>query len=224
ESDTGPLPPMSLHDDLLEQIRIPFKETMLEHLVTTSFFYLDEEMTEDLAGASAAEGEMFLRETGIRKMLMIPVLYQNELLGILGVHTPRQSRNFRPADISMLLAICSQAASAIRNAQLFAETQEAYAEQQRLDKLKDEFLVTASHELRTPLSAMSGYSTLLKRQSNRISPQQILRFASKITGAAQQLTDLVSSMTEAARIGTVDKKLELQMGPVQLLSAVEIAV
>src|SRR6266496_6229672 len=31
-------------------------------------------------------------------------------------------------------------------------------------------------------------------------------------------------MTEAAKIGTVDKKLELQMGPVQLLSAVEMAI
>src|SRR5207249_8757907 len=113
-------------------------------------------------------------------MLMIPLLYQNELLGILGVHTPRQSRNFRPADVGMLLAICSQAASAIRNAQLFEEIQEAYAEQQRLAKLKDEFLVTASHELRTPLSAISGYASMLKRQSNRINAQQILRHASKI--------------------------------------------
>lgn len=226
ESDTGPLPPMSpaLHNDLLEKIRIPFKGTMLEDLVTTSFFYLDEEMTEDLARASGEEGEMFLLETGIRKMLMIPVLYQNELLGILGVHTPRQSRNFRPADIGMLLAICSQAASAIRNAQLFEEIQEAYAEQQRLDRLKDEFLVTASHELRTPLSAISGYASMLKRQSNRLNAQKILHYATKIAGATQQLTDLVESMTEAAKIGAVDKKLDLQIGPVQMSSVVELAV
>jgi len=225
EHDTQPLPPMSptLHNDLLEKIQIPFQGTMLENLVTTSFFYLDEEMTEELAQASAEEGAMFLLETGIRKMLMIPVLYQNQLLGILGVHTPRQSRNFRPADIGMLLAICSQAASAIRNAQLFEEIQEAYAEQQRLDRLKDEFLVTASHELRTPLSAISGYAAMLKRQSNRLNTQKILHYATKLAGATQQLTDLVESMTEAAKIGTVDKKLDLQIGPVQMSSAVELA-
>lgn len=212
------------HNDLIEKIRIPFKGSDLEHLVSAGFFYLDAHMAEELAQVSEEAGAIFLRETGIQKMLMIPVVFQTELLGILGVHTPKASHNFRPSDIGTLLAICAQAAGALRNAQLFEEIQEAYAEQQRLDKLKDEFLVTASHELRTPLSAISGYSTLLKRQSSRIAPQQILRFASKITGAAQQLTDLVSSMTEAARIGTVDKKLELQIGPVQLLSAVEMAV
>jgi signal transduction histidine kinase len=157
-------------------------------------------------------------------MLMVPVLYQTELVGILGVHTPEQTRNFRPTEIGMLMALSAQAASAIRNAQLFEEIQVAYAEQQQLDKLKDEFLVTASHELRTPLSAISGYSTLLKRQSSRINPQQITRYATKIAGAAQQLTDLVNSMTEAAKIGTVDRKLDLQIGPVQLYAAVEMAV
>src|SRR5947209_14025648 len=34
----------------------------------------------------------------------------------------------------------------------------------------------------------------------------------------------MSSMTEAAKIGTVDKKLDLQIGPVQVLSAVEMAI
>jgi len=212
------------HDKLFEKIRLPFKGSTLEILAGLGFFYLDQSMAEELAGACDEGGTIFLLETGIQKMLMIPVLYQAELVGILGVHTPKQVRNFRPSEIGMLLALSAQAASAIRNAQLFEEIQEAYAEQQQLDKLKDEFLVTASHELRTPLSAISGYSTLLKRQSSRINPQQIMRFATKITGATQQLTDLVNSMTEAAKIGTVDKKLDLQIGPVQLHATVDMAV
>jgi signal transduction histidine kinase len=156
-------------------------------------------------------------------MLMIPVRYQMEIAGILAIHTPHSNRTFRPEELGALLAISGQAASAIRNAQLFEQIQEAYAELQRMDKLKDEFIVTASHELRTPLSAISGYSSLLKRQSGRITPQQILRFATKIGSATQQLSDLVSNMTEAAKMGALDKKLELQVGPVQLLTAAEVA-
>lgn len=117
----------------------------------------------------------------------------------------------------MLLALCAQAASAIRNA-------EAYTELERMDKLKDEFMVTASHEFRTPLSAISGYASLLKRQSGRINPQQIMRFATKIAGATQQLSDLVASMTDAAKLGGVDKKLDLQIGLVEIRAAVEMAV
>ncbi len=218
------MPNQDKHENLFEKIRLPFKGSILEHLVVEGFFYLDDSMAEELAKECDEGGAIFLLETGIRKMLMVPVLYQTELIGILGVHTPKQNRKFRPTEIGMLLALSAQAASAMRNAQLFEEIQEAYAEQQQLDKLKDEFLVTASHELRTPLSAISGYSTLLKRQSSRINPQQIMRFAGKIASATQQLTDLVNSMTEATKIGTVDKKLDLQIGPVQLQAAVEMAV
>ncbi len=212
------------HNDLIEMIRLPFKGSILERLVEAeTFFYLDSAMVEELAQASCEGGVIFLRETHIQKMLMIPVRYQMEIVGILAIHTPHSNRTFRPEELGALLAISGQAASAIRNAQLFEQIQEAYAELQRMDKLKDEFIVTASHELRTPLSAISGYSSLLKRQSGRITPQQILRFASKISSATQQLSDLVANMTEAAKMGALDKKMDLQPGPVQLLAAAEMA-
>ncbi|HYX51649.1 MAG TPA: ATP-binding protein, partial [Ktedonobacteraceae bacterium] len=212
------------HNELIEMIRLPFKGSVLEHLVEDeTSFYLDSAMVEELAQASAEGGAIFLRETHIQKMLMIPVRYQMGIVGILAIHTPHSNRTFRPEELGALLAISGQAASAIRNAQLFEQIQEAYAELERMDKLKDEVIVTASHELRTPLSAISGYSSLLKRQSGRISPQQILRFATKIGSATQQLSDLVSNMTEAAKMGALDKKLELQLGPVQLLTAAEVA-
>jgi signal transduction histidine kinase len=205
-------------------IRLPFKGAMLERQVEAeSFFYLDADKVEELAQASGEGGAIFLRETHIEKILMLPVRYQTEIVGILAVHTPRLNRVFRPEEVGVLLAIAAQAASAIRNAQLFEKIQEAYAELQRMDKLKDEFIVTASHEFRTPLSAISGYASLLRRQSSRITTQQLLRYVSKIAGSAQQLTDLVSNMTEAAKMGALEKKLDLQSGPVQVLAAAEMA-
>jgi len=92
-----------------------------------------------------------------------------------------------------------------------------------MNKLKDEFLVTASHELRTPLTAVHGYAGRVRRQASRATPQQILRFATQISVAAQQLSDLVSNMTEAAQIGAIDKNQDLHIEPVQLLAAAEIA-
>ncbi len=211
------------HDELITLIHLPFKGSLLEKKAEESFFYLEPSEAEELARHSNEGGAIFLHEIEFQKMLMVPLVYQSDLVGMLVVNLPTPRRAFRPNEVGMLLAICSQTASAIRNAQLFEELQETNAELQHMNRLKDEFLVTASHELRTPLSAISGYSSLLKRQSGRISPQQIMRFASKISGAAQQLGDLVASMTEASRIGTVDKKLDLQLSAVQLAAAVEIA-
>ncbi|HLH63812.1 MAG TPA: ATP-binding protein [Ktedonobacteraceae bacterium] len=211
-------------DDLIEMIRLPFKGSILERQVEAeSFFYLDADKVEEIAQISGEGGAIFLHETKIEKMLMLPVRYQTEIVGILAVHTPGLKRVFRPEEVGVLLAISAQAASAIRNAQLFEKIQLAYAELQRMDRLKDEFIVTASHELRTPLSAISGYASLLKRQSGRISPQQVQRYASKIAGSTQQLIDLVANMTEAAKMGALEKKHDLQLSPVQVLAAAEVA-
>ncbi len=211
------------HDELIKLIHLPFQGSLLEKKAEEGFFYLEPSEAEELARHSNEGGAIFLHEIEFQKMLMVPLVYQTDLVGMLVVNLPTPRRAFRPNEVGMLLAICAQTASAIRNAQLFEEIQETNAELEHMNTLKDEFLVTASHELRTPLSAISGYSSLLKRQSGRINPQQIMRFASKISGAAQQLGDLVANMTEAARIGSVDRKLDLQLSDVQLAAAVEIA-
>ncbi len=215
----------SLHDALIKMIRLPFKNTILAQMIHEGFFYLDAPKLEELAQQGEEGCAIFLQETGIRQLLMIPMTDRTEFIGMLAVSSPHDNRYFRPKEIGMLLAICAQAVNAIRSAQLFEQREEAYARLQRMDKLKDEFLVTASHELRTPLSAISGYSSLLKRhcQSPRSTPQQIIRFVNKIANSAQQLNDLVDKMTDAANIGTTDKRLEVAREPVQILAAVEIA-
>ena len=210
-------------DEVIRLIRLPFSNTVLEQRMNEGFFYMEPAQLEELAQKSTEGGAIFLREIGVHHMLIIPMNTQENVLGFLAVPTPTGA-SFQPRDVSTLLMICAQTASAIRNAQVFEEREEAYAEMKRMSELKDEFLVTASHELRTPLTAISGYSSQLKRQSARANPQQILRFATKISVASQQLIDIVANMTEAAQIGAVDKNLDLHLEPVQLLAAVEMAV
>ncbi|GAC1456956.1 MAG: hypothetical protein PVS3B3_01850 [Ktedonobacteraceae bacterium] len=214
------------HMELLAKIELPFKHTVLEQLTSSPFFSLDKVMIEELAQQSKAGGAIFLRETNMQHLLMVPLIDEDQLIGVLAVATPSENRHFKPKEIYTLLAMSSQAINVIRNAQLFNERGQAYAELQHLDKMKDEFLTTASHELRTPLSAITGYATLLRRQTTRaepLTPQQVTRYATKIASAAQQLNDIMANMTVASKIGTVDRKLELQIGPVQVKTAVEVA-
>jgi len=212
-------------EELTKLIHIPFKNTFLEPKKFEGFFYLDPPQLDALAQRSSPGGAILLSEIPqpVQRLLMIPLSNQSEFIGFLSVLTPRDTPSFRPKEIGVLLAICAQATSAIRNAQLFEQREEAYAELQKMNNLKDEFLVTASHELRTPLSAIIGYSSLLKRQCARISPQQILRFAMKISGASQQLQDLLDHMTDAAKMGALDKNLDLTISPVQVHAATEVA-
>ncbi len=214
------------HDELIQMIHLPFRGSPLEKLADEAFFYLDETTIEEIARVSDESGAIFLRETGDQKMLIVPVRrYQTDIVGILAIRIPQPSRHFHPEEIGILMAISAQAANAIRNAQLFEQIQEANAELKRMDKIKDEFIVTASHELRTPLSAISGYSSLLKKQgeNERVNSQQVLKYANKIVGSAQQLKDLIDNMTQAAKMGALDNDLKLELVPVQLLAAANTA-
>ena len=226
--DGSGLPEVMMHktgepDLVINLIQFPFKGTFLERLTQEGFFYLDPARIEELAPGTSEGGQIFLQEMAIEYMLMIPMVADKHFIGFLAVPTPPSSKTLRPNDVITLVAICAQSAAGIRNARLFEQREEAYAKLEQMDKLKDEFLVTASHELRTPLTAISGYASQLNRMSTRATPQQILRFATRISTAAQQLNDLLSSMTEAAEIGPSDRKMDLHLEPVQMLSAAEIA-
>src|SRR5260370_59538 len=68
------------HDDLIEMIRLPFKGAILERLVEAeTYFYIDVNIVEELAQLSGEGGAIFLRETHIQKILIIPVRYQTAL-------------------------------------------------------------------------------------------------------------------------------------------------
>ncbi|GCF10743.1 sensor histidine kinase [Dictyobacter arantiisoli] len=222
--EPAPPPRKGEPDKFVNLISLPFKDTFLEHMVDEGFFYLDSSKIDKLASKSNEGGMIFLREMGFEHILMVPMTYQTEFIGFLAVPTPKGNRYFRPKDVVTVLAICAQGASAIRNAHLFEQREDAYAALERMNKLKDEFLVTASHELRTPLTPIIGYSSQLKRQSARATPATVLRFATKISVAAQQLSDLVANITEAAHIGPIDRIMDLHIEPVQVLAATEIAI
>jgi signal transduction histidine kinase len=52
------------------------------------------------------------------------------------------------------------------------ELQRQAGERDRLDRLKDEFVLTASHELRSPLTSVQGFAELLMLEREQLTPKQ----------------------------------------------------
>jgi signal transduction histidine kinase len=52
------------------------------------------------------------------------------------------------------------------------ELQRRAGERDQLDRMKDEFVLTASHELRSPLTSVQGFAELLMLERERLSPTQ----------------------------------------------------
>jgi signal transduction histidine kinase len=52
------------------------------------------------------------------------------------------------------------------------ELQRRAGERDQLDRMKDEFVLTASHELRSPLTSVQGFAELLMLERDKLSPKQ----------------------------------------------------
>lgn len=104
--------------------------------------------------------------------------------------------------------------------QLLKREQQARAEAEEANRLKDEFLATVSHELRNPLNAMLGWSRMLN--SSNISEETAKRGLTAIERNAKAQAQLVEDLLDVSRI--VSGKLRLNVRPVQLVSVIEDAI
>lgn len=106
-----------------------------------------------------------------------------------------------------------------RRALLDAE-QAARLEAERANRLKDDFLTTLSHELRTPLTAILGWLEHYGAAGNNEQRQR--RAIETIDRNARALRQLVDDLLDVSRI--MSGKMELAVGPVQVLVPVEAAI
>jgi signal transduction histidine kinase len=56
--------------------------------------------------------------------------------------------------------------------EMAADLQRRAGERDRLDRMKDEFVLTASHELRSPLTSVQGFAELLVLERDQLTPAQ----------------------------------------------------
>ena len=95
------------------------------------------------------------------------------------------------------------------------------AEQEQLDKLKDDFISNVSHELRTPLTSVNGSLKLLNSGAAGDLPIK----AQKMTGVAlrngERLQLLITDLLDFNKLSS--GKMELNMEPVALASLVNEA-
>ncbi len=80
----------------------------------------------------------YMQKTGIKTRLLLPMVFQRKVLGLVGLEDTRSERNFTYQEISLAKLVANQAASAIRNAQLFEQAQQEITERQRAEAALEE--------------------------------------------------------------------------------------
>lgn len=96
-----------------------------------------------------------LPRLGVGPVLLLPLLADQQLLGVLSITRDAGHPPFDETDEERLGVMVDLAAMALWKARLLEDAQSA-------DAAKTSLLATLSHELRTPMAALEGYSELLE--------------------------------------------------------------
>ncbi len=155
--------------------------------------------------------------TGIRSILLLPILFEGEAMGCL--YLGHRGRDFTAEDEAVCRALAEQAAIAIHNARQFARQETARAEAVTASRAKDAFLAMLAHELRNPLSAISNAVHVLGFEQ----PAEGHAAAREVIGRqVGHLVRLVDDLLDVSRV--IAGKIALQRQALDLAAAARRAV
>lgn len=143
----------------------------------------------------------FHKQLGTKSILNVAIKKGKENWGIMALFQNRDYRNWTHEEIDLMHAISEQIFIAIRQAELYARSQDAA-------RLKNEFITNVSHEIRTPLNAILGFSQLLVTQD--YSEEKHQKYLNNISLSANHLLKLVNSILDFSKIESGKMNLFLE--------------
>lgn len=188
------------------------KELESDRVVTVS----DSQVSDSETGA-------FLRQHGVRSMILVPICCPDTLEGILAFDETRRGREWTGDERAVLANLAQALARSIERirAQWSLEearkrSNEALARAEAASEAKSEFLANVSHELRTPLTAIVGYADLAGRDST--SPPDRIKMCGRIQRSADFLLGLINDILDISKIES--RKMAVSLASVDLAELV----
>lgn len=127
-----------------------------------------------------------------RSILVAPMKFGDRVIGALSVQS-LQSDMYRPSHSRLLQTIATQAAIAIRNAQLFESEQRARSE-------RDEFLSLVTHEIKNPLTSITGYTEFAEEAVKKNDQQTAVESLTIVRSEARRILRLAEDLLDASRM------------------------
>ena len=130
-------------------------------LQTQQRVYVDDVQTDERLTApdnqeSATDAvQTLVRHWNIASWLMVPVLYQGQLLGMVELHHCRNcSHEWHPDELDVVDAIATQVGVTLIQAEAYTHLEALNQQLEALERTRSNLIAITGHELRTPLSTI----------------------------------------------------------------------
>ncbi len=157
--------------------------------------------------------------------LLVPMRVRGRLVGILALSQREDDQAYSDTDLRLLRFLAGRRALALDYAVLYADLHMAYERRQELDRLKDQFIVTAHHELRTPLTGVQGYLEMLRdlgAEGRARRPKEVDLFIERACHSTDELNEQLDSLLVAAESSLGPEKI--QQKPIEVNSVAQRAM
>lgn len=165
-----------------------------------------------------------LLQKGVRSMLGVPLMIEDNAIGVLHVGALR-TRHFTEADTQFLQVVATRAALAIDHGRLIqaARTAREVADvAEATVQARDEFLSVVAHELKTPITSLRIAAQMLLRQMhqpNAIEADRLERSLRAIDLQSIKLSRLVTQLLDRVRLQK--GRLDLEMRQTDLVDLIK---
>jgi PAS domain S-box-containing protein len=133
----------------------PLKESVLQDQIP-------EQMTVSQAHIDPAESA-YLRETNLKTQLLVPMIFQKQVIGLVELGDRQVERDFTYQEIALVKLLVSQAAGAVENARLYKQAQQEIAERKRAEAALEQERALLAERVRERTAELSKANIELAR-------------------------------------------------------------
>ncbi|WP_071517624.1 DICT sensory domain-containing protein [Geitlerinema sp. PCC 9228] len=166
-----------------------------------------------------------VRRWDISSWLMVPLLYQGQLLGMVEVHNcsscETHPQPWRKEDVDLVEAIAAQVGIALIQAQAYASLDELNQQLEALEQTRSNLIAITGHELRTPLSTIQICLESLSAEPDMPADLQQVMVSSALADA-ERMRDLVYDFITLSRLES--GRVEWNIEPVSLRECVDLSL
>ena len=180
-----------------------------------SLYIADTDDDPRLQGQSqSSQVQTLVQRYAIVSWLLVPLLYQDKLLGMLELHNCRSTPSNWDEDVALIEAIATQVGVALIQAEAYANLENLNQQLEALDRTRSNLVAITGHELRTPLSTIQVCLESLASEPD-MSPELRQVMLNTALGDAERMRKLVQdfltlSQLESGRVEWHPEALSVQ--------------